>query len=76
MPLIPTLAAKVNNLELTKDFIWITVVVSVFFLFVLGFSKSFVTGAKWYFSAIETILIGAFSAGASFGVGYGLGVSE
>jgi VIT1/CCC1 family predicted Fe2+/Mn2+ transporter len=50
-PLIPTIIAKANNYEITKDYIWITCVDAIIVLFILGFSKSFVTGAKWYLSA-------------------------
>lgn len=42
----------------------------------LGFGKSFVTSATWYYSAAETILIGAISAGAAFGIGSLFGGEE
>lgn len=74
--MIPTIVAKVNEgaagIESTK-YIWITCLVAIFVLFVLGLSKSFVTGIKWYFSTIETIIIGALSAGASYGIGAAFG---
>ena len=69
MPLIPIIIAQVNHLHLGQGFIITTLLVSLFFLFVLGFSKSFVTSAKWYFSSLETIFIGALSAGAAYVVG-------
>lgn len=31
------------------------------------------TGAKWYMSTSETIIIGAISAGASYGIGAAFG---
>lgn len=52
MPLIPFLIASLNGLSLDKTYTIITNVISLFFLFILGFSKSFVTNAKWYFSTI------------------------
>lgn len=52
MPLIPIIIAKVNNIELNNNFMLTTILVAAFFLFVLGFSKSFVTSAKWYISCL------------------------
>lgn len=75
-PMIPTIVAKVNEGEAVVEgtkYIWITCLVAIFVLFVLGLSKSFVTGAKWYLSTIETIIIGALSAGASYGIGAAFG---
>ena len=69
MPLIPFIVAKTNNIELDNTFTIAAIAISFVFLFLLGFGKSFVTSAKWYTSSIETILIGAISAGASFGIG-------
>lgn len=69
MPMIPIIIAQVNGIKLGTEFIVTTILVSLFFLFVLGFSKSFVTSAKWYFSVLETVFIGALSAGAAFVVG-------
>lgn len=69
MPIIPFLIAATNDLEMTNTYIWATLGISFFFLFVLGFGKSFVTSATWYYSAAETIFIGAISAGAAFGIG-------
>lgn len=76
MPLIPFLIASANDLELDTNYTWATLSISVFFLFVLGFGKSFVTSATWYYSAAETILIGAISAGAAFGIGSLFGGDE
>ena len=69
MPLIPFSVAKAHNLHLDEKFTIAVLVIAFVFLFVLGFGKSFVTSAKWYASSSETILIGAISAGASFGIG-------
>lgn len=69
MPLIPFLIASANDFKLDGKYTIATVSISVFFLFVLGFGKSFVTSASWYYSAAETIMIGAISAGAAFGIG-------
>lgn len=51
MPLIPFLIAAANDLELNGKYTIVTISISVFFLFVLGFGKSFVTSATWYYSA-------------------------
>jgi VIT1/CCC1 family predicted Fe2+/Mn2+ transporter len=72
-PLIPTIVAKANDIVINNNFIWITSLVAILFLFILGFGKSFVTGAKWYFSSLETIIIGALSAGAAYGIGAAFG---
>ncbi len=72
-PLIPTIVAKANDILINNNFIWITSLVAILFLFILGFGKSFVTGAKWYWSSLETILIGAISAGAAYGIGAAFG---
>lgn len=76
MPLIPFLIASANDFNLTEKYTWATLSISLFFLFVLGFGKSFVTSATWYYSATETILIGAISAGAAFGIGSMFGAGE
>lgn len=52
MPLIPFIIAQVNDIKIGQEFILTAILVSVFFLFVLGFSKSFVTSAKWYYSSL------------------------
>jgi hypothetical protein len=51
MPLIPFLVASAASLELNDKFTIATISIAVFFLFVLGFGKSFVTSASWYYSA-------------------------
>lgn len=71
--MIPTIVAKANNYTITNNYIWITCVDAIIVLFILGLSKSFVTGAKWYMSTSETIIIGAISAGASYGIGAAFG---
>jgi VIT1/CCC1 family predicted Fe2+/Mn2+ transporter len=73
MPLIPYLIALGSHLPLNSGFFGATIGISVFFLFILGFGKSFVTAATWYYSSGETILIGALSAGAAFGIGVAMG---
>lgn len=39
----------------------------------LGLAKSCVGGMKWYVSVPETIIIGAISASAAFGIGKAFG---
>ena len=74
MPLIPFIVASVNNLDVTTTIAGSSGLISLFFLFILGFSKSFVTAAKWWYSSIETIIIGAISAGIAFGIGFAFNV--
>jgi VIT1/CCC1 family predicted Fe2+/Mn2+ transporter len=69
MPLIPFIVASASNMKVDYKLAVASICISVFFLFVLGFGKSFVTSAKWYWSALETIFIGAVSAAAAYGVG-------
>jgi VIT1/CCC1 family predicted Fe2+/Mn2+ transporter len=73
MPLTPFLVAYDNNLTIDRSYTAATICIAAFFLFVLGFGKSFVTSAKWYISTFETILIGALSAAAAFLIGMAFG---
>jgi VIT1/CCC1 family predicted Fe2+/Mn2+ transporter len=68
MPLIPVIAGKTHGADLDTNYIIAVIVIAVFFLFVLGFSKSFVTGIKWYWSVLETEIIGVVSAGIAYGM--------
>eukprot|EP00919_Chromeraceae_sp_WS-2016_P053578 GHVR01127216.1.p1 GENE.GHVR01127216.1~~GHVR01127216.1.p1 ORF type:complete len:106 (+),score=0.96 GHVR01127216.1:351-668(+) len=54
MPLIPFLVAQANGIDLNADFVIATISIAVFFLFVLGFSKSFVTSISWYYTRFIT----------------------
>jgi VIT1/CCC1 family predicted Fe2+/Mn2+ transporter len=72
MPLIPVIVAYTHHSSVTNAYFAASIVVSAFFLFILGFSKSFVTGIKWYISVIETIIIGAVAAGVAYGIGRAL----
>lgn len=47
-------------------------ILTLFALFMLGFIKSRFANRKWWYSGIETILVGAIAAGASYLIGYGL----
>jgi len=58
---------------LESSIIIATILVSAFFLGVLGLAKSCVGGMKWYISVPETIIIGAISASAAFGIGKAFG---
>jgi VIT1/CCC1 family predicted Fe2+/Mn2+ transporter len=69
-PIIPSMVAKGIGMATIEDSIVIaTILVSTFFLGVLGLAKSCVGGMKWYVSVPETIIIGAIAAGAAFGIG-------
>ncbi len=50
-----------------------TIVTAIVFLGVLGLAKSCVGGQKWYYSVIETIIVGGIAAGAAFGIGKAFG---
>lgn len=52
MPLLPFLVAKGQHMEMKVMFVWIAVIITVFFLFVLGFSKSLIVLSKWYWSGL------------------------
>lgn len=52
MPLVPIIAAKTHNLKPDGGFMGAVIAIAVLFLFLLGFSKSFVTSAKWYWSSL------------------------
>ena len=69
-PLIPTLIAHAQGLtHLTSAIVLQTIIVSVFFLALIGLLKSCVGGLPWYCSIPETILVGALSSGAAYGMG-------
>lgn len=40
-----------------------------FFLFILGVSKSMFSYERWYWSGLETLIIGAAAASASYVIG-------
>ena len=72
-PLIPTLIAHAQGLVHMNNAIIIqTIIISVFFLAVLGLCKSCVGGLPWYLSIPETLLVGALASGAAYGMGKAL----
>lgn len=73
MPLLPFVVAKGQKLEWKDMYVWVSAILTVFFLFVLGFSKSMIVLSKWYWSGLEAIFIGGLSAGVAYGVGYAFG---
>lgn len=76
-PLIPSMVALALGMEkLETSIVIATIIVSAFFLGVLGLAKSCVGGMKWYISVPETILIGAISAGAAYAIGKAFGEDE
>lgn len=62
-PLAPTVAT------------WIAVGASLATLFLFGALKTIVTGAAWWRSGFEMMLVGAISAGITYGIGSALGVN-
>ena len=69
-PLIPTIIARAQGLNaITNALVIQTILVSVFFLAVLGFGKSCVGGMPWYCAVPETLLVGALASGAAYGMG-------
>lgn len=73
-PIIPSIVAKSLGMDtLEQSIITATILVSIFFLGVLGLAKSCVGGMKWYISMPETIIIGALAAGAAYGLGQAFG---
>jgi len=69
MPLLPFVVAKGQDLPWKNMYVWVAAILTAFFLFILGFSKSLIVLSKWYWSGLEAIFIGALSAGAAYGVG-------
>jgi VIT1/CCC1 family predicted Fe2+/Mn2+ transporter len=63
LPIAPTLAT------------WIAVGASLATLFLFGALKTLVTGVSWFRSGLEMMLIGAVSAGITYGIGSALGVN-
>lgn len=69
MPLLPFIIAQIAGIDDADEFFYISTGVTAFFLFLLGFTKSFFTFSKWWLSGLETLLIGVIAAGASFLIG-------
>ena len=71
---MPTIVAKAKGSQSLDNGIAIaTIVTAIFFLSALGVGKALVGGMKWYWSVSETVLIGALSAGAAYGIGKAFG---
>lgn len=71
---MPTIVAKAQGSEtLDNGIAYATIATAIFFLSVLGVGKACVGGMKWYLSVGETVLIGALSAGAAYGIGKAFG---
>jgi VIT1/CCC1 family predicted Fe2+/Mn2+ transporter len=52
MPLLPFVVARGQGLEWQDSYVWISAILTGFFLFVLGFSKSMIVLTKWYWSGL------------------------
>jgi VIT1/CCC1 family predicted Fe2+/Mn2+ transporter len=73
IPMIPYFAVKHVNTAL-----FISIVITVIILLIFGYSKSIITGTghkSAAFSAIQTLIVGALAAGASYGIVRGVNAS-
>jgi VIT1/CCC1 family predicted Fe2+/Mn2+ transporter len=52
MPLLPFIVAKGQKLEWKDIYVLVSAILTVFFLFILGFSKSLIVQSKWYWSGL------------------------
>jgi VIT1/CCC1 family predicted Fe2+/Mn2+ transporter len=52
MPLLPFIVAKGQRLEWNNTYVLVSAILTVFFLFILGFSKSLIVLSKWYWSGL------------------------
>jgi len=72
--LVPTIVAKAKGVDkMDSGIVIATISTAVFFLAALGFGKAIVGGIKWHWSVLETVLIGAVSAAAAYGIGQAFG---
>jgi vacuolar iron transporter family protein len=73
IPMIPYFAVREVNTAL-----FISIAITVIILIVFGYSKSLLTGTghkSAIFSAIQTLIVGALAAGASYGIVRGVNAS-
>ena len=64
---IPFIVGTIAHVR--EELFIVSTVMTAVFMFILGVSKSMFTYAKWYYSGMETISIGALSAAASYLIG-------
>ncbi len=78
MPLLPFIVTKASsgNVTIETKLVWISGILTAFFLFMLGFSKSMIVLSKWYLSGLEVMLIGGLSAGVAYGIGAAFGENK
>lgn len=73
IPMIPYFAVRDVNTALI-----ISIVITIIILLVFGYTKSLITGTgqkSAFFSAIQTLIVGALAAGASYGIVRGVNAS-
>ena len=68
VPLLPFVVAKISGLE--DSLFIVSTVLTGFSLFSLGVMKTIFTMGRWYFQGLETLMVGAIAAGASYIIGY------
>ena len=66
VPLLPFLVAGENRFQ------W-SVLATGTILFIIGSLRTVVTGAKWFSSGLEMLLVGSLAAGVAYGIGNLLG---
>lgn len=64
---IPFIVASIAGLQ--DHLFLVSSLLTAAFLFILGVSKSLFSYAKWYWSGLETVFVGACSALASYLIG-------
>lgn len=79
VPLLPYLIAFIFQQDYddkdVQNFLFVASIIMTFvFLFVLGVSKSKLTFQKWWKAGIETLCVGAIAAGASYLIGFLIGL--
>lgn len=76
MPLLPFVVAKGSQLPWQDTYVWVSAILTVIFLFILGFSKSLIVLSRWWYSGLEAIFIGGLSAGVAYGIGVAFGENK
>ncbi len=68
VPLIPFIVGYIANLN--QGLFYVSTIMTAVFLFILGVTKSIFSYASWWKSGLETVIVGAAAAAASYLIGW------
>lgn len=64
---MPFIVGKISGL--TENLFPVSIALTGGFLFILGVGKSFFSYERWYWAGLETMIVGALAATASYVIG-------